>query len=395
MLPIGRLRFVSDTAAPPRQQWTAQWADLVGEVIQAGLCTGCAGCVISCPRGVLELDTDSWQPVLGGDAGEAGECVHGLGGCTMCTRACPRLRAWETDADVALHGRHRTVDEVIGIHRAIKLVTATDPAIRAAGQDGGFATAAMLYALEHHLIDAALVSGVDDDLNTYPVLATDRDTLVGAAGSRYTYSATTLAYREGIEAGHRRMGLVSVGCQASIPAVAGARGARKLRNRLSLVIGLLCCETFVDSVYEDLLEAGHGVSRAQVGWTNIKGKFQVFPVGAEPGAPPSLEVPLPDCAPYKRPGCEHCPDFTAQHADISVGGIGSRPKTTVAIVRTDAGEQLLAAMEADGWVTVEDAEVEDPKAVALIRRLAVRQRSQWTAAGDAATARPEPGLVPG
>ena len=40
---------------PPAQagRWTAQWKGLYAEVITTGLCTGCAGCVVTCPHDVI------------------------------------------------------------------------------------------------------------------------------------------------------------------------------------------------------------------------------------------------------------------------------------------------------------------------------------------------------
>ena len=41
-------------APPPRaERWTAQWKELYAEVITTGLCTGCAGCVVTCPHDVI------------------------------------------------------------------------------------------------------------------------------------------------------------------------------------------------------------------------------------------------------------------------------------------------------------------------------------------------------
>ena len=46
---------VTDSAPPVAKpaRWTAQWKELYSEVIQSGLCSGCAGCVISCPDDVI------------------------------------------------------------------------------------------------------------------------------------------------------------------------------------------------------------------------------------------------------------------------------------------------------------------------------------------------------
>ena len=46
----------SGTEAPKKERWLFQWKELHEEVITSGLCTGCAGCVISCPHDVIGYD---------------------------------------------------------------------------------------------------------------------------------------------------------------------------------------------------------------------------------------------------------------------------------------------------------------------------------------------------
>jgi coenzyme F420 hydrogenase subunit beta len=362
------------------QPWKHSWPDLVRDVIQAGVCTGCSGCVISCPRDVLALNERSWQPELIADAwvdGDANRCVYGERGCTVCARVCPRFGLWEEAADEAKWERPSPAEEVLGVHRAVLLVQATDRQIADVGQDGGLGTAMLLYALENDYIDAALVSYFDDEMRTRPGIARSRAELLSCAGSRYTYSANVLGLDEAKEVGAQRLGLVSVGCQTSIPAVAQGRGARKLARRFALVVGLLCSKTFTDNIFEDLLEAEYGIPRRAVTKINIKGRLQVWYQDSPDGAPGYSEIPLKECREYTRPGCMHCPDFTAEHADISLGGIGKNAGSTLTIVRSDLGEELVANMERDGWITVSDAHREDPDAVALVRKMAGRQRKRW------------------
>jgi coenzyme F420 hydrogenase subunit beta len=369
----------------------------VGRVLGTGACTGCAGCVLACPRGVLDLDQDAWEPRLAAVArveGDGCRCTYSSHGCTMCARACPRFGAWEDDADRAVRGRARTTDEVLGIHRGIVLAAATDPAIATAGQDGGLASALLVYALEHGVIDAALVSGIGPGLRPRPVVARSREEVLAAAGSRYTYSPNLLAAGEAATLGAARLGLVTVGCQASVPAVARSHGARRLAGRFALNIGLLCSRTFTDDLFPGLLAPGYGVAREQVTRMNIKGKLQVWS-GSPAAASPDLEVALKECDPFGRPGCRHCPDFAAEHADISLGGIGRQARTTLAIVRSDLGAGLLEDMARDGWIAVRDAGADDPEAVALVTRMAARQRRRWAALAEAqAGLDPGPGRVP-
>ena len=96
---------MTDTLETPAQagRWTAQWKELYAEVITTGLCTGCAGCVVTCPHDVIGYEHEEGKYIPFHIEEELGlaNCAHGFGesgGCTTCTRACPRFRAWEPAA---------------------------------------------------------------------------------------------------------------------------------------------------------------------------------------------------------------------------------------------------------------------------------------------------------
>ena len=292
----------------------------------------------------------------------------------MCTRACPRFRLWEPEIDTHLHGRERTDEEVAGISSDVLLVRATDPEVHTAGQDGGLVSAMLIWALEHDVIDAALVSDLEGDGSTWkakPTVATTRAQVLAAAGSRYTYSANPLAYPEAIAGGAERIALVGMGCQASAPPMMQARKAGKIARRLSLTIGLLCSKTFDDAIFPELFEAKYGIARADITKMNIKGVFQVWTKDGE-----FHEIPLKEAHAWTREGCTSCPDFAAEHADISTGGIGSFNDWTLTIVRTDKGRDLLQGMIADGSVETRPGD-DDPAAIALLQRLSKVSRNRW------------------
>lgn len=366
----------STTDVPTPVRWKYSWGDLVEGVIDAELCTGCSGCVVACPQNALRLDRETWTPRLESEArveDQVDRCRFGERGCTLCTRACPRFGSWEPEADTERWSRPRHVEEVLGVHRRILMVEATDPAVISAGQDGGLGTAMLVYALDNGYIDGVLVSRYDDEMRTHPGIARTRDDLLACAGSRYTYSPNLLA----IDGADRDMslGVISVGCQTSVPAIARSRGANKLAKRFGLIVGLLCSKTFTDSIYEDLLEESYGVTRKSITKVDIKGKLQVWYGHDEESS--YLEVPLSKCKEFSRPGCSHCPDFAAQHADVSLGGIGKQADRTLAISRSDLAEEILSAMEHHGLIVVSDAVTDDPDAVALIRKMATLQRKRW------------------
>ena len=121
-----------------------------------------------------------------------------------------------------------------------------------------------------------------------------------------------------------------------MPPVMKQRKAGKVARRLSLNIGLLCSKTFDDAIFEELFEAKYGLKKADIKKMNIKGVFQIWMHNGD-----YHEVPLKECHAWTREGCKMCPDFAAEHADISTGGIGEFNDWTLTIVRTDVGRELM------------------------------------------------------
>ena len=353
-----------------------QWSHLYSEVVTSGLCTGCAGCVIACPHDVLGYRDDSgiYKPFHLEEGYAPDNCSHGEKGCTSCTRACPRFRTWEPEIDEFMFGRARTEEEPSGQYKDIVLARAADPILHEVGQDGGLVSALLVYALEHDIIDAALVSYLEGDGTTWkaiPGVARTREDVIASAGSRYTYSANTMAYPDAIESGAERIALVGMSCQSSAPPVMKQRKAGKVARRLSLNIGLLCSKTFDDAIFEELFEAKYGLKKSEMKKMNIKGVFQIWMKNGD-----YHEIPLKECHAWTREGCKMCPDFAAEHADISTGGIGAFNDWTLTIVRTDAGRELMDAMIRDGWIETRPGD-DDPGAIALMHKLAIKSRKRW------------------
>jgi coenzyme F420 hydrogenase subunit beta len=350
------------------------WKHLFQEVVTSGLCTGCAGCIIACPHDVLAYDDSGghYKPFQTEEGTGPGDCTHGERGCTSCTRACPRFRAWEPEADTFLFGRAREVGEVEGISKDIILARAIDPEIHKLGQDGGLVSAILIWALEHGIIDAALVSYLEGDGTSWkavPGVARTREEVLAAAGSRYTYS--------------EKLALVGMSCQSSMPVMLSARKAGKVARHFALNIGLLCSKTFDDAIFEELFEAKYGLHKQDMVKMNIKGVFQIWMRNGD-----YHEVPLKECHAWTREGCKQCPDFAAEHADISTGGIGAFNDWTLTIVRTDLGREIIVKMLEDGSLEGRPGD-DDPGAIALLRKLSRVSRKRWPE-----TAVEAPRLVP-
>jgi len=366
--------MTADTPAKaPR--WTAQWKELYEEVIQTGLCTGCAGCVVTCPHDVIGYEHEEGKYVPFHIEEELGldNCIHGEKGCTTCTRACPRFRKWEESADMHLFGRTREPDEMSGIWRQLLLTRAVDTEEHTKGQDGGFVSAMLIWLLKNDYIDGALVSGVeeDDKWKAKPAVVTNREEVLATAGSRYTYCANPLALPEAKEKGLSRLALVGMGCQTSSPPVMWDRKAGKVSKPFLFNIGLLCSKTFDDAIFPELFEAKYGLKKEDMVKMNIKGAFQIW---MKDGS--FHEIDLKECHGWTRTGCKNCPDFAAEHSDIATGGIGKDNDWTLTIVRTALGEEVINRMIADNVIIARPAQ-EDEVAMKLLRTLSIVSRRRW------------------
>ncbi len=387
------MTVTEDAPAAASQRWTFQWKELYDEVITSGLCTGCAGCVIACPHDVIgyKHEPGQYKPFHLEEELGLDNCVHGEKGCTSCTRACPRFRAWEPEADMHLFGRVRTAEELSGIYKDVILCRASDDFVYDIGQDGGLVSAILIWALEHGYIDGALVSGLETSeggeggWKAIPMVATNREEVLRGAGSRYTYSANTIAFDEATERGLKNLALVGMSCQTSIGPIMWSRKVGKVSRPIKLNIGLLCSKSFDDSLFDELFYLKYGLAKNQIKKMNIKGVFQIW---MKDGS--YHEINLKECHAWTREGCNFCPDFAAEHADISTGGIGDGTDWTLTVVRSELGREIIVRMLQDGVIEAKPGD-SDPGAIKLMHKLSERSRARWPAwaSGEARVGLPE------
>ncbi len=361
-----------------------QWYDLYHEVVDTGLCTGCTACIVACPFHVLGYE--DYRPVQLQEDG-IDQCAHGDKGCSLCTLACPRFRDWEGEIDLKLFGATRAPEQVIGFYKDIVLARAASPEVLAHGQDGGVVSALLIWGLEHGEIDGVCTSKLSDERewDCEPAVVTDKEGVLAAAGSRYTYSANPLAMLKAAEMGLSKLALVGMGCQASAPGSMAARRVNKWAKKVNWTFGLLCSKSFTyDGLMVEIAQKELGLSLDDIVRVNIKGKLLFYTKDGQ-----ELTYGLKKSHVYTRPGCLHCPDFAAEHADISFGGLGQGEGWTLTIIRTDKGQDLWNRAVADGVVEWRPGS-EDQGAIDLMHKLAVKSRERWRTDTPWST----PGVVP-
>jgi coenzyme F420 hydrogenase subunit beta len=364
-----------------------QWRELYHEVVTTGLCTGCTACIVVCPFHVLGYEND--LPVQLQEEGPDA-CAHGEKGCDICTRACPRFRDWESEIDTSLFGMTRSPDELIGKYHEIVLARTADPQQLVAGQDGGVVSALLIWGLRNGDIDGACTSKLSDERrwDAEPTVVTDERGVLDTAGSRYTYSANPLALIKAAELGLSKVALVGMSCQSSVTGSMEARRVNKWRKKIAWTFGLLCSKTFTyDGLMDQIAQDELGLDLDHLVRVNVKGKLLFYTDSGD-----EVTYPLKDAHRFTRPGCLKCPDFAAEHADISFGGLGQGDGWTLTIVRTDRGRDIWERAKADGVIVSRPA-TEDPKAVDLMFKLAAKSRQRWPDATENPSAGAAPGLI--
>jgi coenzyme F420 hydrogenase subunit beta len=371
----------------PRPDST-QWRDLYHEVVTSGLCTGCTARIVACPFHVLGYE-DNYPVQL--EEGEPDHCTHGDNGCSLCTLACPRFREWESEIDQVLFGRTRAPEELIGPYQEIYLARAKDPEELMAGQDGGVVSSLLIWGLETGQIDGAATSVLSSDRqwDCEPAIVTDREGVLAAAGSRYTYSANPLALLQAPELGLSKVALVGMGCQSSVTGSMEARRVNKWRKKIAWTFGLLCSKSFTyDGLMVEIAQKELGLDLDHLARVNIKGKLLFYTDAGD-----EVVYPLKQSHRFTRPGCMRCPDFAAEHADISFGGLGQGDGWTLSIVRTERGRRIWDGAIEAGLLESKVAADSDPDAVALMFKLAARSRERWPDRETLPTAGATPGLT--
>lgn len=330
---------------------------LLKNVIETGKCVSCGTCVLVCPFNCLEYRNGT--PTL------VKECKV----CGVCPQVCPKNEWVQSKMEKFVFDRERLPNEEFGVYRKLLVARAKDEKVRGVSQDGGVATALILFALEKGLIDSAIVSGVKQNKPLYPVpkLATTPLEVMESAGTRYSYSPNILALAEGIK--QKKTGIAFVGTPCQIRAIRKMQmaGLKKYTAPLRLLIGLMCSESFsYEGLMEEYIQGKLGVPLGDIVKMNIKGKMLVT-TKSEVKA-----IPLSEVKQYVRKSCGFCEDFSSEMADISVGGLGLSGWTFV-VIRTAEGEKIFEAAEKEGVLETRQVEKDEP-ALSLLVKLSVKKR---------------------
>ena len=319
------------------------YRNLMEEVWNTDICSGCGACIAVCPADSLFYNGVDTHPVSTGYCIQENNHIP----CGACYAVCPRtsLRNQtkkEIGDYISITGAQAVVDSV---HR----------------QSGGAVTAILTYALQNNLIDA-VVTVTEDRWTKKPssTLITSAGDILTYAGSRYSWYTPVLSALKTavIEKKFHSIAVVGVPC-----AVSAVRLMKESDNDLilpfkkaiRLVIGLFCTEIFdYNKLFSNQMNT-LSVRSWDITRMDIKRGLII-----EQGDGSTQTINLSDLLGSVRTGCHSCQDFTAQDADISAGSIGTPDGYTTLITRTSIGKGFVDGAVRAGILLLSDNVSKDP-----------------------------------
>lgn len=205
---------------------------LIKNVVNKELCTGCGTCVGSCPSSAINMYKDKkyYTIKLNQDL-----CTQ----CDICLKACPGYSVDYNKLNLSIFGNLPT-DVLIGNYFNCYIGCSTDKNIRYNSASGGLITQLLVFALENHIIDGALVTKMSKENSLEPevFIASTKEDIILASGSKYCPVPLNKAIKEILEF-NGKIAVVGLPCHIN-----GLRKIeeinKKLKEKIWLHLGIFC-----------------------------------------------------------------------------------------------------------------------------------------------------------
>lgn len=306
---------------------------LEAEIVSAGRCCSCGGCLGLCPYFQVRHERVALLEPCGLNEGR-------------CYDLCPRTETDLAGLNREVFGEDRR-DYVLGTHRAVLMSQSRDRSIKKAAQYGGTVSALLIQAFADRAIDGAILARTSEryPLLPEPFLARSAGDVLLAAGSKYT-ACPSLAILDQSLRQCQKLALAARPCQ--VLALRKRQAIEPaLKDKIALLIGLFCMWALD---YRELF--AH--LQNQIDLASAR-KFDVpynrFVVWTPSGP---CELDFEPIRGLRRPACDACYDFTSELADLSVGSTEWKDKWNTLIVRSERGQAVLDSALAAGAIAVKN-----------------------------------------
>ncbi|HOP48283.1 MAG TPA: Coenzyme F420 hydrogenase/dehydrogenase, beta subunit C-terminal domain [Desulfobacteraceae bacterium] len=310
---------------------------LIEKVINKGICVQCGACVGLCP----------YFNYFDGKVVVMDQCYADV---WRCLQICPKADYEGIHLERKAEGVFNS--EEVGPFIRVVIARAVDKDIRNKAQYGGTVSSLIIFSLEKGIIKSAVLTDKGGQSSPGGRISQNRTSILDCAQSIYSASGSLSALNRAISDGQDKIGVVGLPCQ--MDALARIKLAKpdgeERSKRIAIKIGLFCTwaleyrglEAFLNHEYPD---------------RKIK-KFDISPPPSEKFCVQTetgwIDIPLDSVKPFIQKGCTICRDMTAEKADLSVGTVEGREGWNTVIVRTNAGDELINAAEAEGWLELDE-----------------------------------------
>jgi coenzyme F420 hydrogenase subunit beta len=329
------------------------------KIINSGFCTLCGACEAACPVSALHVEGEKVRRLH--------DCSKDLDLCPICYEICPHseallLRSLKFVLDAPMR------NEALGYYRKIVLAQATDPKLREKSHGGAVVTSLLTYGIEKKVFDSAIVSQaeLENPAKPKPAVAVVPDDILSAVGSKFFPSAVAQAYGSAVY-GYGKTKIAFVGVPCHVLALRKMEAwQHKISDNLKIAIGLFCFGTFSLSPMLEHITSTYKIKSSDIKQMRLSSKFVVQTEREV------IRIPLSEIEGHILPSCRTCTDFTAELADISVGGAYPLKGWSTVIVRTKAGEDFFYDAVENGvintWVIEQEPNVIERVMVAAMQK---------------------------